>query len=107
MDEVNVGVPRRLTAEEWRKHFDEQPKCGKTVSDYCRENGLTVHKFYYWRARLNEDEDGKGQSRFVECRLKQSVSPLVLECMGGHRLHIGLGFDEETLKRVLGVLARC
>ena len=57
MDGLNGIEQRRLMAEEWQKHFDEQPKSGKRVSAYCAEHGLTTHKFYYWRNRLRELAD--------------------------------------------------
>jgi transposase-like protein len=109
MDEMKVVEQRRLTAEEWQKHFDEQPKSGKRVTDYCRENGLTVHKFYYWRVRLREQAGESTGSGFVECRVREAAPgcPVVLECKGGYRLQIAAGFDERTFKRVLGVLAQC
>jgi hypothetical protein len=109
MDGMNVVEQRRLTAEEWQKHFDEQPRSGKRVKGYCEENGLTVHKFYYWRARLRELAGGAAASGFVECRVPEAASgcPVILECAGGYRLQIAAGFDERTLKRVLGVLAQC
>lgn len=109
MDAMNVVEQRRLTAEEWQRHFEEQPKSGKRVKDYCQENGLTTHKFYYWRTRQRELA-GEGTGRgFIECRLQGAAvgRPVVLECPGGYRLEIVAGFDERTLTRVLGVLAQC
>jgi transposase-like protein len=73
MDEMKVEEQRWLTAEEWQKHFDEQPKSGKHVTDYCRENGLTVHKFYYWRVRLREQAGESRGSGFVECRVQEAA----------------------------------
>ena len=109
MDEMKGVEQRRLTAEEWQKHFDEQPKSGKRVSEYCIENGLTVHKFYYWRTRLRELAGESTGSSFVECRVQEASPgcPVVLECAGGYRVQIAAGFDERTLKRLLGVLAKC
>jgi len=109
MDETSIVEQRRLTAEEWQKHFEEQRKSGKRVKDYCAEKGLTTHKFYYWRARLRELAGESTVSRFVECRVQEAATgcPLILECVGGYRLQIAEGFDERTLKRVLGVLAQC
>ena len=109
MDEMKVVVERRLTAEEWQKHFDEQPRSGKRVSAYCTENGLTIHKFYYWRTRLRELADESSGSGFVECRVREASPgcPVVLECAGGYQLQIAAGFDERNLKRLLGVLAKC
>ena len=109
MDEVSVMEQRRLRVEEWQKHFDEQAKSGKRVKDYCTENALTTHKFYYWRNRLREMAGESTGSGFVECRMQASAMgcPVILECGGGYRLQIAAGFDEKTLKRVLGVLAQC
>lgn len=109
MDGMHDVAERRLTAAEWEKHFEEQPASGKRVNAYCREQGLTTHKFYYWRARLRGRGPEPGRRGFVECRMPEASlsSTVVLECRGGYRLHIGAGFDEGTLKRVLGVLAGC
>lgn len=109
MDGMNDMEQRRLTAEEWQKHFEEQPKSGKCVKDYCEENGLTVHKYYYWRARLRELAGESTGSGFVECLVQEAAvgRSMILECKGGYRLQIAAGFDERTLKRVLGVLTQC
>lgn len=107
MDSIEAVGRRRLTAEEWQKHFAERDGSGKRVIEYCREHGLTVHKYYYWRKRLQDGTPGGPHGGFVECRIKATSGALILECGNGYRVHIGSGFDGKTLEQVLGVLERC
>jgi hypothetical protein len=41
----------------WRDHLARQANSGKTVAEFCRNEGLTEGGFYSWRKRLAATKD--------------------------------------------------
>ena len=107
MDEISVTEKVR-TAEEWKAFVEGQAASGKTIIEYCREDGIKAHRFYYWRTRWFGERPAKESGSFVECRLTgPRTSALILECRGGYRIQIGKDCDPHMLEQILRVLARC
>ena len=95
------------TAEEWKEFVEAQAGSGKKIAEYCRDNGVATHRFYYWRARWFNKQSEEGSS-FVECRVRGSgTGVLTLECPGGYRLEIKRDCDAKLLEQTLKVLSRC
>ena len=40
---------------EWASRFADQKSSGLTVSDWCKQNALSEHKFFYWKRQLKEE----------------------------------------------------
>ena len=38
--------------QEWRRIVREHAASGMSAEAWCRSNGISKHKFYYWRTRL-------------------------------------------------------
>jgi hypothetical protein len=36
----------------WRRQIQRQPKTHLTVADFCRQLGVSVPTFYYWKRRV-------------------------------------------------------
>jgi hypothetical protein len=75
----------------WRAQIDEWRESGLPQSRYCRERGISLATFVYWKRRLEE----KSEERFV--RLKPQASRrkgkrLCLILPGG----IKVVFEEQT-----------
>jgi hypothetical protein len=89
---------------------------GGTTAAFAREHGLTTWKLYAAkrvaakggpRRRRRSRADGEFvRVQVVEEGRGLSV-PLELVLGSGHRLLIPSGFDETTLRRLMGVLASC
>lgn len=107
------------TREQGCQHVEAQAESGLTVQDYCFAHGLPVHTFHNWRRRLKKTTpvpDGRAiESRvpakpvfaevlvvLPECLSPASVVEVVLR--GERRLRVEPGFDEETLRRLVGLL---
>jgi hypothetical protein len=60
MDETktNAGDARAARREEWRRILAEQQASGRKTAAFCRERGIPVWKFCYWRKALADDEAG-------------------------------------------------
>lgn len=79
---------------------------GMTTAAFARANGIPSWKLYNaLRSRAK-----KGQS-LVPVLIRQaqpaSSGPLELALASGHRLCIPADFDEQALRRLMGVLAGC
>ena len=48
---------------EWRERLDRFDAGGGTVTQFCREEGVTPHRFYYWVKRLRGSKDSRQAAR--------------------------------------------
>jgi transposase-like protein len=93
----------------WAGHIKECGESGKSQVQYCREQGLSIKLFYYWKRKLQEkQEDGVRlvpvRMQVVQVSRTESIAtPLVL-ILGQYKVEIGPGFDSGTLGRVIQVL---
>ena len=97
--ETSSAATKR-TAEEWKAFVEGQAGSGKSVTEYCREQGVGPHRFHYWRKRWSLDPAGKPISGFIECRLTGSRGGvLILECPRGYRIQISRDCDLRLLEQ--------
>jgi len=109
----------------WREHVAGWEKSGQSVRGYCRAQGLTESGFHFWKRELKRRDgiagrDGRAASEcararesvkaaaFAEVRFavtEKDNAPIEIVCSGERRVQVRPGFDEETLVRVLAVLA--
>lgn len=82
--------------EEWQKLVSDQIQSGMTISGWCRARGIRESTYAYWRQQCRREE---GEGKFV--RVDQS-EPLTV-VFGRFRIGVRRGFDEDALRRVLGV----
>ena len=98
--------PANPKANEWAERITAQQRSGKSVKQFCKEQGLTEYSFYAWRKRLQES----GPVRFAlverSARRQEGRTEPALELVlaTGERLRIGTGVDITTLRTVLDVL---
>jgi hypothetical protein len=100
-------VARKLEArdENWRTRIAAQERSGKSVKQFCTEQGLTEQSFYYWRKRLQTP----ASMRFalVEAEPRRGTADyalLELVLTTGEQLRISAGVDAATLRQVLEAL---
>ncbi|MCR4687449.1 MAG: hypothetical protein K5659_07755 [Lachnospiraceae bacterium] len=41
--------------QEWATRCSDQKSSGLTVPEWCRQNNLSIHKFYYWKHLLKQE----------------------------------------------------
>ena len=63
--------------QDWHEHFARWRKSGLSQSDYCRQAGLSRHKFKYWRrklepATLKKRRRKKRESGFVPLQVRSA-----------------------------------
>ena len=100
---VRVDVQK---VSDWRSRFERFSKAGKSVTQFCRVEGVSVPSFDQWRRKLARTPatSGDGRASFAAVRLVGSASVAVW-LPGGTRLEIPLG-DPQSLTLVLETLVR-
>ena len=104
MEQEKSAGGREARREEWRRIIDEQQAGGQGAAAYCREHGITVREFSYWRKALNPAEADAAPRGFVELRPPRRASGVCVEA-GRWLVRVEPGFDAATLLRALEVLA--
>ena len=99
-------------AAQWRGVIAEQRSSGKSVAAYCRRKGVSAGVFHWWKRRLGAEcgnQTAAGKEGFIEVAVsaRETESGSGVELRIGERLSVRLarGFDEQTLKAVLSLVA--
>ena len=58
--------------EEWRTRLKQYEASGLTIAQFCRNEGMAPHTFYYWNRRLRRKPNGVRRSRLARRARKQS-----------------------------------
>lgn len=49
-----------------KERFADRAASGLKVEDWCKRNGITKHAYYYWHRKVQDDQLGIMENRFVE-----------------------------------------
>ena len=121
-----MGMSHRETRKYWQELIDEWELSGEGIRPFCRKKCIAKSAFYRWKRKLDPVSEPKSsrsassrstnQSRkivengFVELAVQNKESSdcgLWFELENGIKLVVGSSFDDQMLKRVLGVLTQC
>ncbi|WP_277409205.1 IS66 family insertion sequence element accessory protein TnpA [Lacrimispora xylanisolvens] len=50
----------------WKERFADRAASGLKVEDWCEKNGITKHAYYYWHRKVQDNQPGLMENRFVE-----------------------------------------
>ena len=90
-----------LSPEQWQTLIDEQVDSGQSVAEFCRQQGMAVHRFRYWKRKNLEQAQGRGFRELPLC----GASGVRMVFEGARwQVEVDRGFDEQCLRQVLGVL---
>lgn len=81
----------------WLEKVQEYKLSGKSMSEYCRSQGISPSTFDHWKRKLINVEVDKGAG-FIKLSAKSDLVELELE--RGVKIKV----SEENLKKVLGAL---
>ena len=114
MTTTPITSPTKPQAEDPKARIErllgEQPGSGMSTAAFARKHGLPPSKLYSARQARSQRKRTK-RTELVPVRLQDVAdergAPLELALSGGHRLLIPGNFDEQALRRLMGVLAGC
>lgn len=87
--------------EYWREHIERQELSGKSISQYCRSEGVSSGSFEYWRKKIRKVQRGFVRiepSGLVVQAVRSSIS---IELRSGVVIRVP---DVTTLAEVVKVL---
>jgi hypothetical protein len=94
----------------WQKLVSEQGQSGQSVSAFCRERGLPISRFFFWKKRLRE----AATSQFVEVQVAKTnrepapgaalETSIEVRLGNGRSLVVGPHFDPSHLRALLAVV---
>jgi transposase-like protein len=89
----------RWTEEVAREALQALEASGLTTLDFAAQDGVHASRLYYWRARLREQQ----RAAFIEVK-RESAAAIEVALQEGHVVRVPVGFDAETLRRVVAAL---
>lgn len=111
------GGGRDSRQEVWARRIEAWRASGQTQAGYCRRESLKRDQFVYWKRRLDELTAGKKGPAAIEVVEVAPQRPAMMRAAAGWPMPSGIAiegfgwrvglaadFDEDTLRRVLGVL---
>ena len=97
----------------WRQHIDKWKRSGLKQLAYCRQHGLKLHCFIYWRKKYRPTTPAPVS--LVEVQLPPLATETIttggrralrLVVSGSHCVEVERDFDPVALRQLLHVLER-
>lgn len=95
----------------WQSHMESWKQSGKTQSHYCRDNGLGIKVFGYWKRKLCSKR--ASAAGFVPVSIKRPYpasantgASLRVIVGNGYGIDVGDGFNPDTLRRLMDTLGQ-
>ncbi len=60
--------------EEWQRRLARRRTSRLSVAEFCRQEGVSVQSFYYWKRRLGPVSAARQQAAFVPVRIAPASS---------------------------------
>ena len=83
----------------WKEKLEQQKNSGQPVNRWCKENGISIGKFYYWKEQFFPKQVKRSEFR----ELTSQKAGIRLECNGVF-INLEADFDAHTLKRCVALL---
>jgi hypothetical protein len=99
-----------MTKEEkitqWRAIIGKHATSGLSAAAFCREQGMSIHQFHWWRRRFKrEDLQGKESGFLQLAALSNSqYSGIRIRLHNQVLIEVERGFDPLTLRGVIEVI---
>ena len=101
-------MTREEKSAHWRGVLEGWRGSGQSQARFCRENKLSLWQLRYWSGRERRRAGEAAFAEFAPVSVSADAgSGLWLRLGNGAELRIDPGFDEATLRRVLGCLGPC
>ena len=96
--------------QEWSAILEQFNTSSLTVKKFCKQVNISEAQYYYWRRKLQEVDATRSQTMSAFQELTDP-SPegagLWFDFGNGAKLMVDTGFDQLTLRRLIGALKEC
>lgn len=107
MNEI-AKVKKEVRLAQWAEMVRSRNEIGLTVTDWCKQNGINLKTYYYRLKRMRQavyNEIEQHDIVPVEPAAKLDTATEKIELsVGDITISLPDNFNEETLRRLLGVL---
>jgi len=86
----------------WEDHIQAWQQSGFTQIEYCRQNNLKDHQWWYWRRKISQPSDA--EVTFVPLSFsssKISQPPISMVTPNGYRIEFDHGIDVSKLRELI------
>jgi len=100
-EELDPREKRRF----WVDHIQAWQASGISQVEYCRQNNLKMHQWWYWRKRISHNSDS--EVTFVPLNFssgKQYRASVNVVTPNGYRIEVDHGFDLSKLRRLISAV---
>lgn len=66
----------RFRIQQWTDIIKEKQASGLHTEEFCRQNGLSIHAYYYWNRKIKETLLSETEPSFVRLNNPASVSDI-------------------------------
>lgn len=95
----------RATRATWTKRVEQWERSGLSGADFAARMGVKEATLRHWKWQLGHDERGDAKKpTFIEVTAPVSSRAALEVVVGEVRVIVPVGFDEDTLRRLLGVV---
>ena len=86
----------------WYQHIKDWEQSGKSKKAYCRQHNLVYDQFKWWYRKIQEKGmDAKTGFIVIDKPAKVNTWGQINIVIGGIRIEVQSGVDEQVLKKVL------
>ena len=105
MEEATRQEEVKNKREHWRAHSEAWQESGQTQGEYCKQHGLSLKTFAYWRRRFKANSAAVRLVQLPPGALRQSErSTLRVVVDNRYTIEVEDGFNPSTLGSILEVL---
>ena len=93
----------------WTERVAACRSSGKSVRQWCRENGIAEKTYYYWQRRVYETTRAAAEPMFAEVITPENQRTEIAAFIhsGSVRVEIRNGADSSTIRAILSALSSC
>ena len=93
----------------WTERVTACRSSGKSVRQWCQENGVAEKTYYYWQRRIYELTKAKAEPVFAEVVTPQTQRTEIAAVIhsGSVSVEIRNGADSATVRAILSALSSC
>jgi hypothetical protein len=88
--------------DKWAKRVEQWKRSGLTGAAFAEREGLNAGTLAWWSSKLGRAQ--RVAPPVVEVVVSAPMTLLAVEVRGGARVTVPVGFDEDTLRRLLRLL---
>jgi len=107
MNEI-AKVKKEIRLAQWAEMVRQRNESGLTVTDWCKENGINLKTYYYRLKRMRQAVCNEIEQHDIVPVKPNTGTELSAEkielSVGDVKISLPDNFNEDTLRRLLGVL---